>query len=41
MRTLIESLKRLYQSGKTTEKKIRQMHETGVITLEELEYIIE
>lgn len=41
MSKLIESLKRLYRDGKTTRKKIEQLWETGTITQEEMEYILE
>lgn len=41
MKLLIESLKRLYRDGKTTRKKIEQLRETGTITQEEMEYILE
>ena len=40
MRILIESLRRLYNAGRTAEKKIRQMQEAGTITQEEMEYIL-
>lgn len=41
MSTLIESLRRLLLSGRTTEQKIRQLQETGTITQAEMEYILE
>lgn len=40
MRTLIESLKRLYKIRRTTKEKIQQLRETGTITREEAEYIL-
>lgn len=39
MRTLVESLKRLYSNGKITNEKLIEMKDTGKITLEEYEYI--
>lgn len=40
MRTLVESLKRLYAAGKTDEEKIREMAAGGKISSEEAEYIL-
>ena len=40
MRTLVESLKRLYTAGKTDEEKIREMATDGKISSEEAEYIL-
>lgn len=40
MRTLVQSLKRLYNKGTVTEKKIHSMTEEGKLTPEEYEYII-
>lgn len=40
MRTLVESLKRLYTAGKTGEGKIREMATDGKISSEEAEYIL-
>ena len=40
MRTLVESLKRLYTAGKTDEEKIREMVAGGKISPEEAEYIL-
>lgn len=39
MRLLVESLKRLYQSGKLDEEKVMSMVSEGKITEEEMEYI--
>ena len=39
MRTLVESLKRLYKKGKVTKKKLQSMVEEGTITEAEYEYI--
>lgn len=39
MRTLVESLRRLYKMGKVTKEKVAGMAETGTITQEEAEYI--
>lgn len=40
MRTLVESLKRLYAAGKAGEKKIREMATDGKVRPEEAEYIL-
>lgn len=40
MSKLIESLKRLYQAGKITENKIRNLRETETLTWTEIEYIL-
>lgn len=40
MRQLVESMKRLYFSGKVGELKINEMCEKGTITKEEKEYIL-
>ena len=40
MRTLVESLKRLYAAGKTDEEKIREMGNDGKVSPEEAEYIL-
>lgn len=40
MRTLVESLKRLYAAGKTDEEKIREMATDGKVSPEEAEYIL-
>lgn len=40
MRTLVESLKRLYQNGKITIEKLQEMYNQGKITYPEYEYII-
>lgn len=40
MRTLVESLKRIYKKGKVTKKKLQEMVETGTITQAEYDYII-
>ena len=39
MSTLVESLKRLYESGSVTDEKLAQMVAEGKITEEELAYI--
>ncbi|MBR0126897.1 MAG: XkdX family protein [Firmicutes bacterium] len=39
MRTLVESLKRLYKKGKVTKEKLQSMVEEGTITEAEYEYI--
>lgn len=40
MRTLVESLKRLYQNGKVTIEKLQEMYNEGKITYPEYEYIV-
>ena len=40
MRTLVESLKRLYAAGRASEKKIREMESEGKISPEEMDYIL-
>lgn len=40
MRTLVESLKRLYSQGKVTREHIDGMYQQGKITTEEYWYII-
>ena len=40
MRTLIESLKRLYCSGRITEEQLSRMAEENKITDKEVQYII-
>lgn len=40
MRTLVESLKRLYSQGKITREHIDGMYQQGKITTEEYWYII-
>lgn len=40
MRTFVESMKRLYESGRITSKQIAERVESGKITLEEYEYIV-
>ena len=40
MRTLVKSLKRLYEQGRITEEKLLEMVDEGKITEEEFEYII-
>lgn len=40
MRTLVESLKRLYKKGKVTKKKLQEMVDSGTITQDEYNYII-
>lgn len=39
MRTLVESLKRLYKKGKVTKEKLQSMVAEGTITEAEYEYI--
>ncbi len=39
MRTLVESLKRLYKKGKVTKEKLQNMVNEGTITEIEYEYI--
>lgn len=39
MRTLVESLKRLYKAGKLTEEQVAERVEKGSISAEEYEYI--
>lgn len=40
MRTLVESLKRLYDSKKIAKKQVKERLTKGVITQEEYNYII-
>ena len=40
MRTLVESLKRLYENNKLTKEQILQRVESGKITIEEYNYIV-
>ena len=40
MRTLVESLKRLYSQGKVTREHIDEMYQNGKLTTEEYWYII-
>lgn len=40
MRTLVESLKRLYAQGKVTEQKLQSMVDAGTITADEYAYIV-
>ena len=40
MRMLVESLRRLYHTGKLEEQKIREMQSEEKITEEEAEYIL-
>ena len=40
MRTLVESLKRLYNKGKVTKKKLQEMVDAGTITQDEYNDII-
>ncbi len=40
MRTLVESLKRLYAKEKVTKKKLQEMVDAGTITQAEYDYII-
>lgn len=41
MRTLVESLRRLYKAGKVTIEKLNEMLEKGTITQAEYDYIID
>ena len=40
MRTLAESLKRLYENSLIEKDKIKTMHEDGTISKEEMDYIL-
>lgn len=40
MRTLVKSLKRLYEQGRITEEKLLEMVDEGKITQEEYDYIV-
>ena len=40
MRTLVESLKRLYEDNKLTKEQILQRVEKNIITIEEYNYIV-
>ena len=40
MRTLVESLKRLYSQGKVTREHIDRMYQQGKLTTEEYWYIL-
>ena len=40
MRTLVESLKRLYEQGKVTKEHINEMYQNGKITTDEYWYIL-
>ena len=40
MRTLVESLKRLYENNRLTKEQIIQRVESGKITIEEYNYIV-
>lgn len=40
MRTLVESLKRLYDAGRLTLEQIQERLEKGTITQEEYDYIV-
>lgn len=40
MRTLVESLKRLYEDSRITKEQILQRVESGKITIEEYNYIV-
>lgn len=41
MRPLVESLKRLYDSGKVTKTRIMELFMKGTITKDEKDYILE
>ena len=40
MRTLVESLKRLYENNRLTKEQILQRVESGKITIDEYNYIV-
>ena len=40
MRTLVESLKRLYENNRLTKEQLLQRVESGKITIEEYNYIV-
>ena len=40
MRTLVDSLKRLYENNRITKEQILQRAESGKITIEEYNYIV-
>ena len=40
MRTLVESLKRLYESGRVTKENVSARVKSGKITEDEYEYIV-
>ena len=40
MRTLVESLKRLYEDNRLTKEQILQRVEKNIITIEEYNYIV-
>ena len=41
MRILIESLKRLYNAGRITKDQLIDCYESGLITREEYDYIVQ
>ena len=41
MRTLVESLRRLYKNGRVTDEQLQDMIERNIITKEEYNYIVE
>ena len=41
MRALVESLKRLYKSGRSNKEKVDELFKNGKITEEEYNYILE
>ena len=41
MRALIESLKRLYNAGRITKDQLIDRYESGLITREEYDYIVQ
>lgn len=40
MRTLVESLKRLYESGRVTKEQLNKRVEKGIISQKEYDYIV-
>ena len=40
MRTLVESLKRLYESGRVTKDQLNKRVEKGIILQQEYDYIV-
>ena len=40
MRTLVESLKRLYESGRVTKDQLNKRVEKGIISQQEYDYIV-
>ena len=40
MRTIVKSIKRLYESGRLTKEQVRERVEKGTITTDEYDYIV-